>query len=120
MAWVFLRHPGIGGAQLVVDNADVIGLFEAKGWERADAPDGVDLNDPHAPAGLADALAQAEKAAAEAAEKLAADLKGKALDDALDKAGLSKSGSADEKRARLAEHEAESANTTIAPQEEAE
>lgn len=32
------------------------------------------------------------------------DLKGAALDDALDAAGLSKSGTADEKRARLAEH----------------
>jgi hypothetical protein len=33
-------------------------------------------------------------------------LKGKQLEDALDQAGLSKAGSADEKRARLAEHEA--------------
>jgi hypothetical protein len=32
------------------------------------------------------------------------DLKGKALDEALDAAGLPKTGSADEKRARLAEH----------------
>jgi hypothetical protein len=31
-------------------------------------------------------------------------LKGKALDEALDAAGLPKTGSADEKRARLAEH----------------
>jgi len=37
----------------------------------------------------------------------AQDLKGQALDDALADAGLSKSGSADEKRARLAEHQAE-------------
>lgn len=33
------------------------------------------------------------------------DLKGKALDEALEAAGLVKTGSADEKRARLAEHE---------------
>ncbi len=32
-------------------------------------------------------------------------LKGQALDDALEAAGLPKTGSADEKRARLAEHE---------------
>lgn len=32
------------------------------------------------------------------------ELKGKALDEALDAAGLAKTGSADEKRARLAEH----------------
>lgn len=36
------------------------------------------------------------------------ELKGAALDQALEDAGLSKSGSADEKRARLAEHEAAS------------
>jgi hypothetical protein len=36
----------------------------------------------------------------------AAELKGKALDDALDQAGLPKSGTADEKRAALAAHEA--------------
>lgn len=35
------------------------------------------------------------------------DLKGKALDEALDAAGLPKSGTADEKRARLAEHQAD-------------
>lgn len=34
------------------------------------------------------------------------ELKGKALDDALEAAELSKSGTADEKRARLAEHQA--------------
>lgn len=34
------------------------------------------------------------------------DLKGTALDEALDAAGLPKTGSADEKRARLAEHAA--------------
>lgn len=34
----------------------------------------------------------------------ASELKGQALDDALEAAGLPKTGSADEKRARLAEH----------------
>lgn len=34
----------------------------------------------------------------------AAELKGNALDEALEQAGLSKSGSADDKRARLAEY----------------
>lgn len=37
----------------------------------------------------------------------AAGLKGKALDEALTAAGLSTSGSADDKRARLAEHQAD-------------
>ena len=37
----------------------------------------------------------------------AAELKGQALDDALEAAGLSKTGTADEKRARLAEHRGE-------------
>jgi hypothetical protein len=39
-----------------------------------------------------------------AAADVAEELKGKALDQALEEAGLPKSGSADEKRARLAEH----------------
>lgn len=37
-------------------------------------------------------------------EEEAAELKGASLDEALEEAGLSKSGRADEKRARLAEH----------------
>lgn len=57
----------------------------------------------------------AEKAHAEASTdgtsvpgtEAAAELKGAALDDALEEAGLSKSGTADEKRARLAEHRGE-------------
>jgi hypothetical protein len=40
-------------------------------------------------------------------EPAATELKGAALDDALEAAGLSKSGTADEKRARLAEHRGE-------------
>lgn len=40
-----------------------------------------------------------------AVEDAAAELKGQALDDALDAADLPKSGTADEKRARLAEHQ---------------
>lgn len=40
-------------------------------------------------------------------ESEAADLKGAALDEALEDAGLPKSGSADDKRARLAEHSTE-------------
>lgn len=43
------------------------------------------------------------------------DLKGAALDEALEKAGLPKTGTADEKRARLAEHN----TTTATPEEQA-
>ena len=43
-------------------------------------------------------------------EAPADELKGKELDAALDAAGLPKSGSADEKRARLAEHQAGQGN----------
>jgi hypothetical protein len=48
-----------------------------------------------------------EGAGAAADEQAATELKGAALDDALEAAGLSKSGTADEKRARLAEHRGE-------------
>jgi membrane-bound lytic murein transglycosylase B len=43
------------------------------------------------------------------------DLKGAALDEALEKAGLPKTGTADEKRARLAEHN----HNPVTPEEQA-
>jgi len=60
------------------------------------------------------AAALVERQAAKEAEEL----KGKALDDALDSAGLSKSGSADEKRQRLAEHQAAVSNPPSGDQPE--
>lgn len=76
------------------------------------APDDVDLPDPHATAvfyvgtPLADASAvrveDGPPPAPDAADE--APLKGKDLDAALDAVGLPKTGTADEKRARLAEH----------------
>lgn len=46
----------------------------------------------------------------------ASDLKGKELDEALEAAGLSKAGTADEKRGRLAQHQAD-AGTGAGPDE---
>jgi hypothetical protein len=105
--WVYLYHPeALGGAQFPNDPA-VIAVYEGKGWVRQDTPAELDPDAPNT--GLTAEQANAQAAAAQAAEEAEA-LKGKALDEALEAAGLSKAGTADEKRARLAEHEAESVN----------
>lgn len=77
------------------------------------AEDAVPDVEDHGPLGLSDpgSADQGVEDAQEVAEQEAADdstqLKGQALDDALEQAGLSKSGTADEKRARLAERQAQ-------------
>ena len=93
IAWVDLYNPSVPGWHRVPDNAAVIQHFRDRGWETTE-----DI---------------AARAGADAEE-----LRGKALDEALEDAGLSKSGTADEKRARLAEHEAELAITTTTEEEE--
>jgi hypothetical protein len=85
--WIDLYNPSIPGWHRVNNHPAVVQSFRDRGWE---TPDDI-----------------AARAGAEAEE-----LKGKALDEALESAGLSKSGTADEKRDRLADHEAKSAITT--------
>ncbi len=86
--WAILHNPTTNGTHQVPNNPDVIADFQARGWETPD-----------------DATV---RVAAEAS-----DLHGKALDGALDSAGLSKSGTVAEKQARLAGYEeAELAATT--------
>jgi hypothetical protein len=89
--WVNLYNPSQQAWHKVPNNPGVLDSFRDRGWYTPE-----------------ESAAHAEEQAAKDAEAL----KGKALDDALDKAGLSKAGTADEKRARLAEHEAESATPT--------
>lgn len=100
VTWVELYNPSIPGWHRVPDHPAVVQDFRDRGWE---TPDDI-----------------AARAGAEAEE-----LRGKALDEALDDAGLSKSGTADEKRARLAEYETaqakqgvEADSTTITEEEE--
>ena len=80
--WVALYNADVQSWHNFADDPAVIQHFRERGWETQE-----DI---------------AERAGAEAEE-----LKGKALDEALDDAGLSKSGTADEKRARLAQYEAD-------------
>lgn len=87
VTWIDLYHPGQEAWHRVNDHPAVVQSFRDRGWE---TPEDI-----------------AERAGQEAEE-----LKGKALDAALEDAGLAKSGSVDEKRARLAEFEARSAETT--------
>jgi hypothetical protein len=112
MAWVLLRHPETGGAHLVPEGT--VEPFEARGWVRSDMPAGLDPDDPYAPALLADVLnpppgsaaAKQQKVAEAAAEDEAAKLKGQALADALEKRGLPNTGTADDKRAAVADYDA--------------
>jgi hypothetical protein len=75
-----LRNPATGDVHTVGD--ELADYYTRQGW---------------LPAGSV-AVTEAEEAH---------ELKGAALDEALDRAGLSKSGTADEKRARLADHTTE-------------
>ena len=85
--WIELYNPEQSVWHRFHDMPDVVDHFRSRGWETAE-----DI---------------AARAGAEAEE-----LRGKALDEELEDAGLSKSGTADEKRARLAEHKAALAATT--------
>jgi hypothetical protein len=89
--WVELYHPEQRVKHNVPNNPGVIDYFRDLGWYTPE-----------------ESAAHAEEEAAAHAEAL----KGKALDDALAEKGLPKTGTADEKRARLAELEAESATPT--------
>lgn len=86
VTWVELYNPSEDVWHKFPDHPAVIQDFRDRGWETSE-----DI---------------AVRAGAEAEE-----LKGKALDAALEDAGLSKSGTADEKRDRLAEYEASLAET---------
>ena len=58
MAWVFMRHADTDGAALYTDEPGLLTLLESRGWVRDDLPDGIDADDPYAPAALAEVLAQ--------------------------------------------------------------
>lgn len=102
MAWAYMVNETTGGTTLVPNRSDVIEAHEQRGWALAEMPAELDPDAPNL--GTTVALAEALDETAE--------LKGKELDAALEAAGLPKSGTADEKRARLAEHEATLAETT--------
>lgn len=104
MAWVYLRHPETGGACRVPDEPGVVESLEARGWQRHVMPAELDPDAPNS--GVVAQAAGVYEPERILTDDEVAELKGKALDDALDAAGLSKSGTADEKRARLAEYEA--------------
>lgn len=58
MTWVLLRHTETGGAHLVPAGTE--GPLAARGWLPEPLPDGLDAEDPSAPAALAEALALAD------------------------------------------------------------
>ena len=106
--WVWLVSGINGLPHRVPDNPEVIEFFIARGFEVTDIPGELDSDTEEF------AAATAGRQALQEAEEL----KGKALDEALESAGLSKSGSVDEKRQRLAEHQAASTNPPSGDQPE--
>jgi hypothetical protein len=110
MSWALLVHSETGLSTVVNNDPGVIKIHEDHGWERRAFPEWVDPDAPNA----AERLADGEPVDTEPIldPETVNGLKGEALANALDVAGLPKSGTADEKRAKLAEHEAELAETT--------
>lgn len=87
--WVTLYNPSQQATHRVPDLPGVVKDFRDRGWETPD-----------------DTTARVESEASE--------LRGKALDDALEDAGLSKSGTVADKQQRLADHEAEQHEADLA------
>lgn len=110
MGWVYLRHEDTEGSGLFPDEPGVIEAFEARGWVRYTMPPELDPDAPNVGAGHGFEPGSSSERILSADEVIA--LRGQSLDDALEAAGLSKSGTADEKRTRLAEYEAGLADTT--------
>ena len=107
--WRWLVNPSLENSyHRISDDPAVLPAFTARGWEPVDidgdlARDSVEFDE---------ALARLQ------AEREASDLRGKALDEALENAGLSKAGTVDEKRARLAQHETTNQAETSATENE--
>jgi hypothetical protein len=108
MGWALVVYPETGGYDLVPDDPGVIADREQRGWERRPLPDGVDANDEQAV--LREAIERAPESTPILTEEEAAKLKGQALEDALDARSLPHTGSADEKRQRIADHDAAQIN----------
>jgi len=104
--WVWLISPANGLPHRVPEG--VVEFYAARGYEVTDIDGELDSDSEE----FANALAERQSA------RDAEELKGKSLDEALDGAGLSKSGSADEKRQRLAEHQAAVSNPPSGDQPE--
>jgi hypothetical protein len=104
--WKWLISDINGLPHRVPDDPAVIATHVARGFELTDLPGDLNPDDEEFVAALA--VRQAGKDAEE--------LRGKALDEALEQAGLSKSGTVDEKRQRLAESQAASTNDGEQPE----
>lgn len=110
MGWVYMRHSETSGAQLAPDSPDVIRGFEDRGWVQYAMPPELDPDAPNT--GGTEAVAVPVETERVLSDEQVEELRGQALDEALDEAGLSKAGTVAEKRARLKEHEAELAEPT--------
>ena len=109
MGWVWLVSPANGLPHKVTDDESVLAFHVGRDYQVTDIPG--DLNQD-------DEEFKLEWAKLQAGEQNA-ELRGKALDEALKAAGLSTAGTVDEKRARLTEYEAAS-NISEAPATEQE
>ena len=108
--FVYMVHTVTAGWALFPDEPGVIEAQEARGWQRHAMPPELDVDAPNASPG------QVSLTEPILTDEQVDDLRGAALDEALETAGVPKSGTVAEKRARLSEHEAALADPT--PQEE--
>ena len=114
--WVYMVHPGAAG-QRFPDDPDVIAAQQARGWELHSMPTALDPDALDTGEVVVQAAELYESQPILSDEEVEA-LRGKALDEALEAAGLSKTGTVAEKRERLAEHEAGLAGSTTTTESE--
>lgn len=109
MGWVYMVHETTSGSGLFPDEPGVISAQESRGWRRHTMPIELDPDAPNLEVAQAAEVYESEPILSEAEVE---ELRGAALNESLETAGLSKSGTVNEKRARLAEHEAGLAGST--------
>lgn len=110
MGWQYMKHPDIALGQRFPDDPDVIAAQEARGWVRHSMPAALDPDSPNT--GAIVQATDAYESQPILSEAAIEELKGAELTEQLEAAGLPKSGTVAEKRARLAEHEAGLAGST--------
>lgn len=110
MALRYMKHPDLEGGAQVADDPTVIAAYEARGWQLHTTPEALNPDAPNT-GNIIHTTDPYDSQPVLTPDEVEA-LKGKALEAALEDAGLPRTGTADEKRDRLAEYEAALANPT--------
>ena len=108
--FVYMKHPDIDAGQRFPNDPSVVVAQQARGWVLHTMPKAFDDDALNTGEIVQSAEIYSSEPVLTAAE--VEELKGKALDQAIEDAGLPKTGTADEKRAALAEYESGLAGST--------